>query len=343
VTVWDLEKRSEVRTATLPKAGSHAFLSWSLDSKTFVMLEENHGVAHLIDVQGGTRVAQFVGLEGSINGLHWSSDGKTVAAINDLRNQKAGVVQVWDVASRKHRTFEGHTQNIRATAFAPNAPVIASAGDDATVRLWDLADGKQRSLLKGHEKRVTRIAWSPDGTTLASGSDDESVRLWPIEKGGEPVVLPRQGGPVEVLVWSPDGQRVATAAGRQVHVWDTAGTRLHSWQFDRVEWTDNHWRNESCTLIWTPDSKTLITGRFNGSVVTLDATTGKRLATLLSLRNGHGIALSAEGHFSGSQGIELSLVYVIETEKGRETLSATEFKKRFGWENDPGRVVVTAP
>ncbi|MGI9001604.1 MAG: TIR domain-containing protein [Pseudonocardia sp.] len=79
-------------------------------------------------------------------------------------------------------TLTGHTDPVSSVAFSPDGTTLATAGDDATVRLWDLTDPTQpRPLgdpLTGHTRLVFSVAFSPDGTTLATAGSDATVRLW---------------------------------------------------------------------------------------------------------------------------------------------------------------------
>ena len=77
--------------------------------------------------------------------------------------------------------LSGHTDGVWSIAFSPNGNMLASSGDDCTIRLWDLTKGESLGLLTEHTHRVRSIAFSPDGNVLASGCDDAIIHLWDMQ------------------------------------------------------------------------------------------------------------------------------------------------------------------
>jgi WD40 repeat protein len=154
-----------------------------------------------------------------------------------------------------------HAAPISAVAFHPAGGLIASAGQDGNVRLWDWALGRPVSSPLAHLNYVNGIAFHPDGRRLLSGADDKTAQLWELPVGyqrGIPeckpdAVLRRAdldpclvsarprtrvtgdpGRPVPHWAWdylsaalSPDGRRLVTGSlDKHARVWDTATGRL---------------------------------------------------------------------------------------------------------------------
>ena len=82
-----------------------------------------------------------------------------------------------------------------AVAFDPTGRVLATAGKDRTVVLWDVADPlhprQWGAPLVGHDGTVVTVAFSPDGKTLATGGWDNRVILWDMSDPARPQRLPQ--------------------------------------------------------------------------------------------------------------------------------------------------------
>jgi WD40 repeat protein len=111
----------------------------------------------------------------------------------------------------------------------PSAPAGggSSTRGPSTLRLWDLATGRQRlaitSACGGYDHDFTRLAVAPDGRTLASVRSDHTIQLWDLATGKELLRRPGHDVPTYSLAFSPDGKRLATGhADSQILVWDVA-------------------------------------------------------------------------------------------------------------------------
>ncbi len=90
-----------------------------------------------------------------------------------------GVVTLWDVADQYPlRTWTAHSDMIRAIAFSPHQPWVATASADALIKIWDTGTGECRHTLRGHRGMVQALAFLPQGDHLVSGGNDGTIRIW---------------------------------------------------------------------------------------------------------------------------------------------------------------------
>ncbi len=124
---------------------------------------------------------------------------------------------------KERGALKGHTDEVIALCFSPDGSVLASAGKDHVVRLWDVKAAQELLVLKGHTQPVVALAFSTDGKTLASGDRGKAVRLWEVKTGKELRTLAGHEGGVRTVCFSPDGKALAsTGEDRVLRVWEVA-------------------------------------------------------------------------------------------------------------------------
>src|SRR5262249_2681237 len=74
--------------------------------------------------------------------------------------------------------FRGHEDKVLDMAFRPAGRLLAPGAADRTVRLWEVATGREIAVLRGQEKPVGHVVFSPDGRRLASTDEVDILRLW---------------------------------------------------------------------------------------------------------------------------------------------------------------------
>ncbi len=169
------------------------------------------------------------------------------------------------VATRLGTTRLRHTGAILATAWAPDGKLLASAGMDELIRLWDPATGKEVRQMKG-VVAFTALAFFNDGKTLISADWLGSIRLWDVESGREIRRFGSNKDKVTCLALSPDNRTLFSAGSeRIVRQWlVAAGIELKQFPVQK---------GNILALAVTPDGKEVRIAT-DGVAVVFDTSTG---------------------------------------------------------------------
>ncbi|MEY9848764.1 TIR domain-containing protein [Streptacidiphilus sp. MAP5-3] len=128
-----------------------------------------------------------------------------------------GTAVVWRDGEPVHR-LRGHAGAIWTAAAHPSLPLLATAGDDGVVRLWDVRTGTLLHTLTGPVGRVLTLSFRPDGGQLAAGGEDGTIRLWSVEPDATTAPVPQA-----TLIGAAEGWAMFTPSGRYKHQGSTAG------------------------------------------------------------------------------------------------------------------------
>jgi RNA polymerase sigma factor (sigma-70 family) len=234
-------------------------------------------------------------------------------------------------------TLHGHS-GLNAIALSPDGKVLASAGTDYLVKLWDVEARKERATLReaadprmpiepraSHVWSVQAVVFSPDGKTLASASNDQTVKLWDVATGAEKATLRGHTVFLYSVAFSPDSKTLASAGGVQlaafksyqslkdvpkddealketgeVKVWDLATGK------ERTFYRGDTGRVFS--VAFSPDGKTLAAGLRDGAIRLWDVATGGERACFREKAEVHAVAFSPNGKtLASTQGDKVKL------------------------------------
>ncbi|ARV61577.1 serine/threonine protein kinase [Nostocales cyanobacterium HT-58-2] len=124
--------------------------------------------------------------------------------------------QPLDVIAEKNsfliKTLSGHSNLVTSVAISSisNGVTLVSGSFDTTLKLWNLANGKEISTLEGYAGSVYAVAISPDGRTVASGNGDKTIKLWNPLTGQEVRTLHGHSSSVECVAISPNSKMLAS-------------------------------------------------------------------------------------------------------------------------------------
>ncbi len=214
------------------------------------------------------------------------------------------------------KTLTGHSDTVSSVVYSPDGRYLASGSGDKTIKIWEVATGKELRTLTGHSSWVRSVVYSPDGRYLASGSWDKTIKVWDVVTGTELRTLTGHSDRVRSVVYSPDGRYLASGSwDKTIKIWQVAtGTELRNLT-GHSRWV--------YSVVYSPDGRYLASGNGYKTIKIWEVATGKQLRTL----TGHSgsvwsVVYSPDGRYLASGGDDKTTkIWEVATGKQLRTLT----------------------
>ena len=243
-----LARRNKIALATASVVGCAVLAALAaLATSTFLIARQQRLTAGALDAETTAKadLNQSLRRERVDGYFH-----RIALAHRELASDKLGrALQLLEECPEDLRAWEWHYLNrlcrveplvvrdaadVNGLAFSPDGELLAAAGGDGAIKIWNGRTGSLvRTLKDAHGGFVSSVAYHRDGKHLASVGADKQVKVWDLANG-LPVFASRCDavhvyGTAHAAAFSPDGRQLAAGSDGAVMVWDwESGQLMHA-------------------------------------------------------------------------------------------------------------------
>ena len=174
ISLWDVATGKSLLSWVVSRRKIYDidFIAFSPNGKTLATASGDPALVTLWDIGTGKLIASFKHTNDA-EGIAFSPDGKMLAIAN-----WQGIVYLWDLTTKTTAAWRAHMKPVTDVAFSPeDGRTLATASDDGTIKLWNVATKQEMLTLQTHTTQVKSIAFSPDGNSLLTFGDGKTL-LW---------------------------------------------------------------------------------------------------------------------------------------------------------------------
>jgi WD40 repeat protein len=256
-------------------------LAFSADSKKVAFGSTDKILIH--DTATGKQVASFPGNQFAASSLHFTADGKGLfvagAFVRTVKLLDAATGKVQREFGEEVRNgnmtvfFYGSGENTSDMALSPDGKLLARGGPASTIRLWDVATGKELPQVAGHRGSISAAVVAPDGKTALTLGADQTLRLWDLATSKELNQFAAPPG-ASCLALAPDARTAAIAADKVIRVIDVStGKEIAK---------TSEYEHRAAILAFSSDGKRLaVRGGSDNTIRLIDPATGKEQRRIL--------------------------------------------------------------
>ncbi|MEM1136943.1 MAG: caspase family protein [Bacteroidota bacterium] len=186
IILWD--KNSNIPIDTLfGRTSAYYEPAWDIHfspNGKFLLSAGHNQLLKIWDITNGKLLAKAKAHKGAVRAVTTSKDGQFIYTAGHDK-----VIRKWAGNGSIVKEFFSHKDEILCLQLHPKENIIASAGRDKHIVLWDASTGEVLKELKGHDAAINQLAFSPDGKFLVSAGNDSRIIFWDLVKKRELATL----------------------------------------------------------------------------------------------------------------------------------------------------------